>query len=293
MAISHSPPAVGPRLLWEPWSSGRCAPWRAGGHGVGGAHARLGRGPREQSIPGCPAKRAKAAQQLPFDDDSQDFEPEKPPSKSKVRGRRTARPAVCPILGDNSARGQKPSKARGREGCSPVKEEGGKQMKRSAAPTGSLIDQLKEQKGNRSQEDDCAEDSEDEWEEVEAQFEDYLRRMINRFTRNLRVDIHKVHLVCLLANGMFRNRMCNEPELWAMALSLIPTNLAMVPGGRVEIPYISKLLKWFVSTFDIDPSLPSDEMDSLLTVLKRRFGSHSARNGQEMVHVCIRCVTVY
>eukprot|EP00061_Rhincodon_typus_P006559 g27320.t1 len=59
----------------------------------------------------------------------------------------------------------------------------------------------------------------------------------------------KVHLLCLLANGMFRNRMCNEPELRALALSLVPAELAKVPGGRVQIAYISKLLKWFWSRF--------------------------------------------
>ncbi|XP_078066127.1 DNA repair protein complementing XP-C cells isoform X2 [Mustelus asterias] len=293
---------------------------------------------RAKAARGCPDKGAKPAKQLPLDDDSQDFEPEKPPSKAKVRGKGAARPVVCPTLGDNITRGKKPSKARGREGCLPVKEEGGKEMKCSAASTGSLIDPLNKQKEDSSQEDDSTEDSEDEWEEVEelqnvmpeepsvcpfpeptlpakpleieiesparakkrerrpkrqAQFEDYLRRMINRFTRNLRVDIHKVHLLCLLASGMFRNRTCNEPELWAMALSLIPTNLATVPGGSVEIPYISKLLKWFVSAFDIDPSLPSDETDSLFTVMKRRFSSHSARNEQEMVHlflITLRCL---
>ncbi|XP_048404097.1 DNA repair protein complementing XP-C cells [Stegostoma tigrinum] len=122
-------------------------------------------------------------------------------------------------------------------------------------------------------------------EKRELQFEDYLRRMINRFTRNLRIDIHKVHLLCLLANGMFRNRMCNEPELRALALSLVPAELANVPAGCVQIAYISKLLKWFVSSFEIDTSLPNNAADSLLMVLKRRFSSRSARSEQEMVHL--------
>ncbi|XP_041047943.1 DNA repair protein complementing XP-C cells isoform X1 [Carcharodon carcharias] len=287
---------------------------------------------RTKATRGRPAKCAKAAKQLPPDDDSQDFEPEKPLSKPKVRRTGAASPAVCPTPRDNSTRGKKPSKARGSERCPSVKKEGGKETKCSAAAAGSLIDQMKKEKESSSQEDDSTEDSEDDWEEVEelhyvvpegpsaspfpettlpaktleieiespahakklerrekkqVEFEDYLRRMINRFTRNLRMDIHKVHLLCLLANGLFRNRTCNEPELWAMALSLVPTEIAKVPGGRVKIPYISKLLKWFVSAFEIDPSLPSDEKDSLLTVLKRRFSSRSARNEQEMVHLLL------
>ncbi|XP_067908291.1 DNA repair protein complementing XP-C cells [Heterodontus francisci] len=265
-----------------------------------------------------------------WDDDSQDFEPEKPPLRSRVRGKGAVKQEICRAPGRNSAGGKKPSKARGRGGCPSVKEESGKEIKRDAAPVGSLIDRSKKQEEGSSQEDESTEDSEDEWEEVEelqnvmpeepsaspfpeptlpakpleieietpaqakkresrhkreVQFEDYLRRMINRFTRNLRMDIHKVHLLCLLANGMFRNRTCNEPELRAMALSLIPAELAKVPAGCVEISYISNLLKWFVSAFEFDPSLPNDETDTLLTVLKKRFSSRCAKNEQEMVHL--------
>ncbi|XP_038667938.1 DNA repair protein complementing XP-C cells [Scyliorhinus canicula] len=257
--------------------------------------------------PVCPAKRAKATQQLPLDDDSQDFQPEKPPSKSKVRGRRGARPAVCPIPGIIVPVDRNHQRPGGEENASPSRR---KVANRQFGGQRGRMEEVEELQNVVPEEpsvcpvpqptlapkplvieiESAAHGKKRERREKrQAQFEDYLRRMINRFTRNLRVDIHKVHLLCLLANGMFRNRMCNEPELWAMALSLIPANLAMVPGGDVEIPYISKLLKWFVSTFDIDPSLPSDEMDSLLTVLKRRFGSHSARNEQEMVQ-CVFAV---
>ncbi|XP_067854464.1 DNA repair protein complementing XP-C cells isoform X2 [Heptranchias perlo] len=117
------------------------------------------------------------------------------------------------------------------------------------------------------------------------EFESYLRRMINRFNKDLRMDIHKVHLLCLLANGLFRNRTCCEPELRAAALSLVPAEFATVPAGCVDIPYVSNLLKWFVSAFEIDHSLPKDEAETLFTVLERRFNSHTARSEEEMVHL--------
>ncbi|XP_043563495.1 DNA repair protein complementing XP-C cells isoform X3 [Chiloscyllium plagiosum] len=282
---------------------------------------------RTKTVKECPVNCAK---QLPPDDDSQDFEPEKPLAKSKHRGRGVAKAGVSLTPQGKSTRGKKLPKARERKRCSSVKEGGSKEIQQAVPASGRLMEPAKQQKESSSQEGDSTEDSEDEWEEVEElqtsmpeepsaspfpeptvpakpleieiespahakkresrekrelQFEDYLRRMINRFTRNLRIDIHKVHLLCLLANGMFRNRMCNEPELQALALSLVPATLAKVPGGRVEIPYISKLLNWFVSSFEIDTSLPNDEVDCLSAVLKRRFGSRSTRSEQEMVHL--------
>ncbi|GCC37882.1 DNA repair protein complementing XP-C cells [Chiloscyllium punctatum] len=282
---------------------------------------------RTKTVKECPVNCAK---QLPPDDDSQDFEPEKPLARSKHRGRGAAKAGVSLTPQGKSARGKKLPKARERKRCSSVKEGGSKEIQEAVPTSGRLMESAKQQKESSSQDGDSTEDSEDEWEEVEElqtsmpeepsaspfpeptvpakpleieiespahakkresrekrelQFEDYLRRMINRFTRNLRIDIHKVHLLCLLANGMFRNRMCNEPELQALALSLVPATLAKVPGGRVEIPYISKLLNWFVSSFEIDTSLPNDEADSLSTVLKRRFSSRSTRSEQEMVHL--------
>ncbi|XP_048462619.1 DNA repair protein complementing XP-C cells-like [Rhincodon typus] len=213
----------------------------------------------------------KCAKQLPPDDDSQDFEPEKPLAKPKRCGRGTAKADTSLSPQGKNAGGKKLPKTRERKRCPSVKEEGSKEIQRASATTGSCIFKTRCFMLYR--------------EKRELQFEDYLRRMINRFTRNLRIDIHKVHLLCLLANGMFRNRMCNEPELRALALSLVPAELAKVPGGRVQIAYISKLLKWFVSSFEIDTSLPNSAADPLLMVLKRRFSSRSARSEQEMVHL--------
>uniref|UniRef100_UPI00398F2F5C DNA repair protein complementing XP-C cells isoform X2 n=1 Tax=Pristiophorus japonicus TaxID=55135 RepID=UPI00398F2F5C len=295
------------------------------GSGQATAHSGSKEGSTTKRAKGGPAKAAK--QQLLPDDISQDFEPEKPPSRLAVRRKGAAKAQVTP-RGNHAAR-RNPSKAGGRRGSPSVKAEDGEGIKRSAAGTGSLTGRLKQEE--ESSEDEAGtEDSENEWEEVEelqnsvseesltlplpkhdfpeepleieietpayskkkarrekrqAEFEDYLRRMINRFTRNVLVDTHKVHLLCLLANGMFRNRMCNEPELRAVALSLVPAELTKVPSSCVDIPFLSKLLKWFVSAFEIDPSLPKGERENLFTVLAHRFSSCSARSMEEMVHL--------
>ena len=52
--------------------------------------------------------------------------------------------------------------------------------------------------------------------------------------------------MCLIANGMFRNRLCSEPDLLAITLSLLPPHFMMVAKERIDHNYLSGLLKWLV-----------------------------------------------
>ncbi|KAM4737805.1 DNA repair protein complementing XP-C cells isoform 2-T2 [Anableps anableps] len=181
-----------------------------------------------------------------------------------------------------------------------------------------------EEEEEKEEEDDDDDDSEDEddWEEVEelaeplgpveppepvlpsqpveieietaevrkqkkrqAEFETYLRRMMKRYKKDLLIDTHKVHLLCLLANGMFRNRLCSEPDLLAVALSLLPSHFCKVAKERIDQNYLSGLLKWFRATFTLNPSLPTEKRPDPQALLERRLGSLSARDHQEMTHL--------
>lgn len=111
-----------------------------------------------------------------------------------------------------------------------------------------------------------------------AEFKTYLRRMMNRFNKEVQEDKHKVcvcifvhdwpylsgisltcnghyvnirvfsvtqvHLLCLLASGLFRNRLCCEPDLLAITLSLVPTHFTRVIKKRISSVYVEGLLKW-------------------------------------------------
>ncbi|XP_075993523.1 DNA repair protein complementing XP-C cells [Genypterus blacodes] len=122
-------------------------------------------------------------------------------------------------------------------------------------------------------------------EKRKAEFESYLRRMMNRYKKDLLIDTHKVHLLCLIANGMFRSRLCCEPDLLAVTLSLLPTHYGMVAKQRIDQNFLSGLLKWFRATFTLNPSLPSEERQEPRALLERRLGSLSAKNHQEMTHL--------
>ncbi|XP_045390082.1 LOW QUALITY PROTEIN: DNA repair protein complementing XP-C cells [Lemur catta] len=122
-------------------------------------------------------------------------------------------------------------------------------------------------------------------EKVKAEFETHLRRVMKRFSKEVHEDTHKVHLLCLLANGFHRSSVCSRPGLRALGLSLVPPRFATVPPGDADACYLSSLLQWFVGTFTVNPELSASEQDDLQTTLERRFAVCSARDDEELVHM--------
>uniref|UniRef100_A0ACB8EHB5 Uncharacterized protein n=1 Tax=Sphaerodactylus townsendi TaxID=933632 RepID=A0ACB8EHB5_9SAUR len=121
-------------------------------------------------------------------------------------------------------------------------------------------------------------------EKRQAEFETYLRRMMKRFNKEVHEDMHKVHLLCLLANGFYRNRICSQPDLQAIGLSIIPAHFTKVPTDRVDRLYLSNLVKWFVATFTVNSEL-SDIEENWQSTLERRFAVYAARDDEELVHI--------
>ncbi|XP_011278525.1 DNA repair protein complementing XP-C cells isoform X2 [Felis catus] len=122
-------------------------------------------------------------------------------------------------------------------------------------------------------------------ERIKMEFETYLRRMMNRFSKEVREDTHKVHLLCLLANGFYRSNICSQPDLLAIGLSIIPARFTKVPPQNVDACYLSNLVKWFIGTFTVNADLSTNEQDGLQTTLERRFAIYSARDDEELVHI--------
>uniref|UniRef100_A0A8D2NDK5 p125 n=1 Tax=Zonotrichia albicollis TaxID=44394 RepID=A0A8D2NDK5_ZONAL len=122
-------------------------------------------------------------------------------------------------------------------------------------------------------------------EKRKAEFEMYLRRMMKRFSKEVREDTHKVHLLCLLANGFYRNRICNQPDLLAIALSIVPVRFTQVPAGQVGLVYLSNLVKWFVGTFTVNDELSTEKGEPLQSTLERRFAIYAAQDEEELVHI--------
>ncbi|XP_059017833.1 DNA repair protein complementing XP-C cells isoform X3 [Mustela lutreola] len=122
-------------------------------------------------------------------------------------------------------------------------------------------------------------------ERIKVEFETYLRRMMKRFSKEVHEDTHKVHLLCLLANGFYRSNICSQPDLLAISLSIIPARFTRVPPRDVDACYLSNLVKWFVGTFTVNADLSTNERDDVQTTLERRFAIYSARDDEELVHI--------
>ncbi|XP_006017862.1 DNA repair protein complementing XP-C cells isoform X2 [Alligator sinensis] len=122
-------------------------------------------------------------------------------------------------------------------------------------------------------------------EKRKTEFETYLRRMMKRFNKEVHEDTHKVHLLCLLANGFYRTRICSQPDLQAIGLSIIPNHFTKVPAGRVDVLYLSNLVKWFVGTFTINTELSVEDGENMQCILERRFAIYAARDNEEMIHI--------
>uniref|UniRef100_A0A3B4UWM5 Xeroderma pigmentosum, complementation group C n=1 Tax=Seriola dumerili TaxID=41447 RepID=A0A3B4UWM5_SERDU len=143
-----------------------------------------------------------------------------------------------------------------------------------------------EEEEEEEMEEDSEED-EDDWEEVEGkdQFSWIYLQIFMSLFNHLLIDTHKVHLMCLIASGMFRNRVCSEPDLLAITLSLLPPHFGLVAKERIDHNYLSGLLRWFRATFTLNPSLPCEERPDPRALLERRLASLSARTHQEMTHL--------
>ncbi|XP_050168752.1 DNA repair protein complementing XP-C cells isoform X1 [Myiozetetes cayanensis] len=122
-------------------------------------------------------------------------------------------------------------------------------------------------------------------EKRKAEFETYLRRMMKRFSKEVREDTHKVHLLCLLANGFYRNRICSQPDLLAIGLSVIPIRFTKVPADKVDLIYLSNLVKWFIGTFTVNDELSTEKGEPLQSTLERRFAVYAAQDDEELVHI--------
>ncbi|KAF9096467.1 hypothetical protein BGX23_011195 [Mortierella sp. AD031] len=79
-------------------------------------------------------------------------------------------------------------------------------------------------------------------------------RGITKEERMIRVLIHQTHLLCLIANGLCRNRWINSPKMHTVALSLVPEHIASsvqkVQDNPVrEVNALQVLALWWRDSF--------------------------------------------
>uniref|UniRef100_UPI00358E7AE2 DNA repair protein complementing XP-C cells isoform X1 n=3 Tax=Myxine glutinosa TaxID=7769 RepID=UPI00358E7AE2 len=117
-------------------------------------------------------------------------------------------------------------------------------------------------------------------------FEAWVRRSINRYTKELQTSMHKVHLLCLLGNGFYRNYVCCHEDLKAMALSLVPHALIPKAPCRVQLSWIQRLLTWFSLTYP-ENLQDWDSASDLVCALWSHLQFLKSDTQQTRVHVCL------
>ena len=122
--------------------------------------------------------------------------------------------------------------------------------------------------------DYCSSESEVEWEEVEDVFspttsesvphtpsleitvnidgsaakkqkktKNFLEKALDKFNKELRENLHKCNLLCLLAHGQRLNKQCNQTLIQAQLLSLLPQKIVAARHNKTNV---KQILDWFV-----------------------------------------------
>ncbi|GFS91514.1 DNA repair protein complementing XP-C cells homolog [Nephila pilipes] len=112
---------------------------------------------------------------------------------------------------------------------------------------------------------------------------DYIRLYINRMRKEAQMNIHKTHLLCLLAHGLYINDVLNSSILKGAALSLLPSDFVSLTSGKkidkIDIDGIEKIAKWFRDTFSFET-----EKNTFMNIsrdLTRYFESKKSLNASE------------
>lgn len=111
-----------------------------------------------------------------------------------------------------------------------------------------------------------------------------MRKRVNRSIKEVYENMHKVHLLCLLAHGRYLNQALNSEVLLAAALSLVVDKNAY-PPKRLDLGYLQKFVSWFrikitVTTEALEKDYWSKKINE---VLAERFESKTARSSREFV----------
>ncbi|KAI4468325.1 dna repair protein xp-c / rad4 [Holotrichia oblita] len=92
---------------------------------------------------------------------------------------------------------------------------------------------------------------------------DAIKRKINRVKKENQVYIHKVHLLCWIAHGIYLNKILNSENLMGLALSLLPSQKCY-PSERLNISYLEEILQWSLGircrlmlSLEVEPLRPS------------------------------------
>ncbi|XP_059178790.1 DNA repair protein complementing XP-C cells homolog [Physella acuta] len=78
----------------------------------------------------------------------------------------------------------------------------------------------------------------------------YLQRRVKRFKKEVAIDMHKVHLLCLLSLGMQQNEALNEPVLIGVVFSLLPDHFIKTKVSLEQ--KVENIAAWYKKSYTLD-----------------------------------------
>ena len=112
---------------------------------------------------------------------------------------------------------------------------------------------------------------------------EHLRRDVNSTIRDNFISCHKVHILLLLGHGMHLNKLINNEELLACALSLV-TNKNVYPPKRVNLKYLEQFTNWLHNKIKLSNELCNHSYStSIDELLKKRIGEKKVYKKRELV----------
>ncbi|KAI4468316.1 dna repair protein xp-c / rad4 [Holotrichia oblita] len=114
---------------------------------------------------------------------------------------------------------------------------------------------------------------------------DAIKRKINRVKKENQVYIHKVHLLCWIAHGIYLNKILNSENLMGLALSLLPSQKCY-PSERLNISYLEEILQWYRKTITVSKCITNKEK-SLERLIEKQIMNKEAYDYKFFVYIFV------
>ncbi|XP_014247249.1 DNA repair protein complementing XP-C cells [Cimex lectularius] len=125
----------------------------------------------------------------------------------------------------------------------------------------------------------------------QQQLEAYVKKAFNNERRSLQVVIHKVNLLCLLANGFYCNSVANSEEILALNLSILPSD-KFYPPEVVTSSYVLQLLNWFHKNMQVNVDKLIEKKFSLKEIIIKLFPSKETNSNKNLVIIFVSLTRV-
>eukprot|EP00035_Acanthoeca_spectabilis_P001006 m.76906 g.76906 ORF g.76906 m.76906 type:complete len:730 (-) comp10565_c0_seq1:226-2415(-) len=118
--------------------------------------------------------------------------------------------------------------------------------------------------------------------EVDVKQQKLLMKAIRRERKAAEIELHKLHLHCLVAAAVWRSKVLSTETLHGLALSIVPSSW-VGPEAVETPPVLPAVLAWFRASFALEarPTSPSDSGAPSPSIAQSREAMSERRRGKQ------------